>query len=95
MNKLRKLTQEDLDAITEFLTNTAENKLSEYVTSKEVLDQSILTDISYEDNELNVDLDIDVSVDALSNLSQEDVQEVIDYSYFHLDKYIDDNYREE
>lgn len=94
MSKLRKLSQSDLEAITEFLTTTAENKLSKYVTSKEVIDQCVLTDISYENEELNVDLDIDVAVDALSNLSQDNVQEVIDDSYKILDEYIDENFRE-
>ncbi|MGN1363528.1 MAG: DUF3194 domain-containing protein [Methanobrevibacter sp.] len=94
MSKLRKLSQSDLEAITKFLTTTAENKLSRYVSSKEVIDQCVLTDISYENEELNVDLDIDVAVDALSNLSQDDVQEVIDDSYKILDEYIDENFRE-
>ncbi|WP_288268572.1 DUF3194 domain-containing protein [uncultured Methanobrevibacter sp.] len=92
MRKLKELTQDDLDAITYFLTNTAENKLSQHVSSKEVIDQSILTDISYENEELNVDLKIDV--DALSNLSQEDIQNVVDESYEKLDVFIDENYRE-
>ncbi|OWT32961.1 hypothetical protein BGI41_04830 [Methanobrevibacter sp. 87.7] len=94
MSKLKKLSQKDLEAITEYLSSTVENKLSKYVSSKEVIDQCVLTDISYENEELNVDLDIDVSVDALSNLSQEDVQEVLDDSYKVLDQYIDENFRE-
>ncbi|AGN16799.1 MAG: DUF3194 domain-containing protein [Methanobrevibacter boviskoreani] len=94
MRKLKELTQDDLDAITYFLTNTAENKLSQHVSSKEVIDQSILTDISYENEELNVDLKINVDVDALSNLSQEDIQNVVDESYEKLDVFIDENYRE-
>lgn len=94
MSKLKKLSQEDLDDITYFFSNIVDSKLSNYVTSKEIINQNIITDISYEDGQLDVDLDIDVDVDALSNLSWDDIQTIIDESYEELDVYIDDNYRE-
>ena len=94
MSKLKKLSQEDLDDITDFFSNIVDSKLSNYVTSKEIINQNIITDIEYENGQLDVDLDIDVDVDALSNLSWDDIQTIIDESYEELDVYIDDNYRE-
>ena len=94
MGKLKELSQEDLDDITYFLSNLVESKLSDYVTSKEVINQNIITDIGYENNQLDVDLDIDIDVDALSNLSQDDVNTIIDEAYEKLDVYIDENYRQ-
>ncbi|WP_295722022.1 DUF3194 domain-containing protein [uncultured Methanobrevibacter sp.] len=94
MSKLKELSQDDLDNITNFLSNIVERKLSNYVTSKEVINQNIITDISYENGQLDVDLDIDIDVDALSNLSQDDVQRIIDEVYEELDVCIDENYRQ-
>ncbi len=94
MSKLKELSQDDLDNITNFLSDIVENKLSNYVTSKEVINQNIITDISYENGQLDVDLDIDIDVDALSNLTQDDVQRIIDEAYEELDVCIDENYRQ-
>ncbi len=94
MSKLKDLSQEDLDNITYFLSDIIESKLSNYVTSKEVINQNIITDISYENGQLDVDLDIDIDVDALSNLTQDDVQRIIDEAYEELDVCIDENYRQ-
>ncbi|WP_461461458.1 DUF3194 domain-containing protein [Methanobrevibacter sp.] len=94
MSKLKELSQDDLDNITNFLSDIVESKLSNYVTSKEVINQNIITDISYENGQLDVDLDIDIDVDALSNLSQDDVQRIIDEAYEELDVCIDENYRQ-
>lgn len=94
MSKLKELSQEDLDNITNFLSDIVETKLSNYVTSKEVINQNIITDISYENGQLDVDLDIDIDVDALSNLTQDDVQRIIDEAYEKLDVLIDENYRQ-
>lgn len=94
MSKLKELSQDDLDNITNFLSDIVETKLSNYVTSKEVINQNIITDISYENGQLDVDLDIDIDVDALSNLTQDDVQRIIDEAYEELDVCIDENYRQ-
>ena len=94
MSKLKELSQDDLDNITNFLSDIVESKLSNYVTSKEVINQNIIADISYENGQLDVDLDIDIDVDALSNLSQDDVQRIIDEAYEELDVCIDENYRQ-
>lgn len=94
MSKLKELSQDDLDNITNFLSDIVESKLSNYVTSKEVINQNIITDISYENGQLDVDLDIDIDVDALSNLTQDDVQRIIDEAYEELDVCIDENYRQ-
>ncbi len=89
---MRKLTDQELDEISDVAIEAAENFIFTRVSKKEILDLHINADITYE-NELNIDISVDLDLDELS---QADVKEIVegavDAALEKLDKYIDDNY---
>ena len=96
VSKLKKLSEDDLEDISDFLAETIEKKISASVKSKkEILDMDVIINIVYpdENGELDVDASIEIDVDELSDLSNERIDEVIEESYLELDEYINENYR--
>ena len=96
VSELKKLSEDDLEDISDFLAETIEKKISASVKSqKEILDMDVIINIVYpdENGELDVDASIEIDTDELSNLSNERIDEVIEESYLELDEYINENYR--
>ena len=96
VSKLKKLSEDDLEDISDFLAETIEKKISASIKSqKEILDMDVIINIFYpdENGELDVDASIEIDVDELSDLSNERIDEVIEESYLELDEYINENYR--
>lgn len=97
VSKLKKLSQEDLDDISDFFAGVVEKKIFSAVSSqKEILAMDVNINIDYNDEngELDIQCDVDIDTDELSKLSDERINQVIDDSYIELDEYIDENYRE-
>lgn len=94
MNKLKKLTQEDLDTISEYFSDIANDIILAKVPSKEVLDLDLQIDATYDDEELDVNIDVDIALDELSNIKNDDIELAIEEAYTKLDEFIDENYRE-
>ena len=97
VSKLKKLSQEDLDDISDFFAGIVEKKIFSSVSSqKEILAMDVNINIDYNDEngELDIQCDVDIDTDELSKLSDERINQVIDDSYVELDEYIDENYRE-
>lgn len=94
MNKLKKLTQEDLDTIAEYFSNLANDAILAKIPSKEVLDLDLQIDVSYDDEELDVNIDVDIALDELSNIKNDDIELAIEEAYSKLDEFIDKSYRE-
>ncbi len=95
--KLKKLTQEDLDIISDFFADVINDKINDAVKSpKEITNMDININVSYidETEELMVDVDFDIETDALSKLTDEKVDEVIEDSYTELDEFINEHFRE-
>ena len=95
--KLKKLSQDDLDDISDFFASLVEKKIFSSVKSqKEILamDVNIKIDYNDENGELDIDVDVDIDTDELSKLSDERINQIIDDSYLELDEYINENYRE-
>ena len=95
--KLKKLSQDDLDNISDFFAGVVENKIFSQVTSqKEILSMDVNINIDYNDEneQLDIDVDVDIDTDELSKLSDERINEVIDDAYLELDEYINEHYRE-
>ena len=91
VSKLKELSEDDLEDISNFLSETIEKKIQASVKSqKEILDMDVSIEISYpdENGELDVDASIEIDTDELSDLSNERIDEVIDESYLELDEYI-------
>ena len=96
VSKLKELSEDDLEDISNFLSETIEKKIQASVKSqKEILDMDVSIEISYldENGELDVDASIEIDTDELSDLSNERIDEVIDESYLELDEYINEHYR--
>ena len=94
--KLKELSEDDLEDISNFLSETIVKKISSSVKSqKEILDMDVSIEITYpdENGELDVDASIEIDTDELSDLSSERIDEVIDESYLELDEYINEHYR--
>ena len=97
VSKLKKLSSEDLDDISDFFASVVEKKIFSRVKSqKEILAMDININIDYNDEneQLDIDADVDIDTDELSDLSDEKIDEAIDESYLELDEYINENFRE-
>ena len=95
--KLKKLSQDDLDDISDFFAGVVEKKIFSSVKSqKEILTMDVNINIDYNDEneQLDIDVDVDIDTDELSKLSDERINEVIDDAYLELDEYINEHYRE-
>ncbi|MDO5841786.1 MAG: DUF3194 domain-containing protein [Methanobrevibacter ruminantium] len=96
VSKLKELSEDDLEDISNFLSETIVKKISSSVRSqKEILDMGVSIEIDYpnENGELDVDASVEIGIDELSDLSDEIIDEVIDGSYLELDEYINEHYR--
>ncbi|MCI5737739.1 MAG: DUF3194 domain-containing protein [Methanobrevibacter ruminantium] len=96
VSKLKELSEDDLEDISNFLSETIVKKISSSVRSqKEILDMDVSIEIDYpnENGELDVDASVEIGIDELSDLSDEIIDEVIDGSYLELDEYINEHYR--
>ena len=97
VSKLKKLSQDDLDNISDFFVAVVEKKiLSSVKSKKEILAMDVNINIDYNDEseQLDIDVDVDIDTDELSNLSDERIDQLIDEAYVELDDYIDENFRE-
>ncbi|MBF4469507.1 MAG: DUF3194 domain-containing protein [Methanobrevibacter arboriphilus] len=94
MNKLKKLSQEDLDVISQYFSDKANEIILSKVPSKEVLDFDLQIDASYDDEELDINIDVDIALDELSKIKNDDIELAIEEAYNQLDIFIDENYRE-
>ncbi|MBP5784601.1 MAG: DUF3194 domain-containing protein [Methanobrevibacter sp.] len=96
VSKLKELSEDDLEDISNFLSEIIEKKIQSSVKSqKEILDMDVSIEIDYpnENGELDVDASIEIDTDELSDLSSERIDEVIEESYLELDEYINEHYR--
>lgn len=92
MNKLKNLSQEDLNQISDFISSTAQNYILQQVSGKEITDLDIQVELSYKE-ELEVDVTIDLLMDDLSIDRPEIASEAIDYALDQLETLLDENYR--
>ena len=93
MSKLKVLTQDDLATISDDFGEILESEVSKALPAKEIEDLDLDILLNYEDNQLDVDVDVGVSFDELSEITKEQIADAIDNAYLRFDSYIDDNYR--
>lgn len=94
MSKLKVLSQDDLARISDEFGEILENEVSKSLPSKEIEDLDLDIVLSYENGQLDVDVDVGVSFDELSEINQEQIANAIDEAYLRFDSYIDENFRE-
>lgn len=92
MSKLKKLSSADLATISDDFGEILEIEVSKAISTKELDDLDII--VSYENNQLDVDVDVGVTFDKLSEITQDQVAGAIDEAYLKFDSYIDENYRQ-
>jgi ribosome-associated translation inhibitor RaiA len=89
---LRKLTDEELDKVSEVAVEAAENYILSRVSKKEILDLDINASITYQDV-LNVDITVEIDLDELSAVDENEIAEsAVDAALEKLDKFIEDNF---
>ena len=89
---MRKLTDQDLDKISEMAVETAENFIFSRVSKKEILDIRVNVELAYEDG-LDVDITVDLDLDELSSADEHEITEkAVDAALEKLDNFIDEHY---
>jgi len=94
LNKLKKLSQEDLDIISQYFSDKANEIILSKMSSKEVLDLNLEISAKYDEEELDINIDVDIALDELSKIKNDDIELAIEEAYNQLDIFIDENYRE-
>ena len=94
MSKLKKLSSQDLNTISTDFGEILEVEVSKVISTKELEDLDLDIELNYENNQLDVDVDLGVSFDELSEINQDMLKEAVDEAYLKFDSYIDDNFRE-
>ena len=94
MSKLKKLSYQDLNTISTDFGEILEVEVSKVISTKELEDLDLDIELNYENNQLDVDVDLGVSFDELSEINQDMLNEAVEEAYLKFDSYIDDNFRE-
>lgn len=93
MTKLRPLNDDDLEIISNFLYDNAYDFILKRVKIKEIQDISIDIGNTYENEQLDVAMSINLELDALSNQNPSIINEAIHDSLEKLEEFLDDNFR--
>ena len=93
MSKLKVLTSDDLAEISDKFGEILESEISKSLPAKEIEDLDLDIVLSYQDNQLDVDVDVGVMFDELSEITQDQIAKAIDEAYLRFDSYIDENFR--
>jgi hypothetical protein len=96
MKKLKKLDDDALDEIADFLYDEVFNLINFKVSSKEIKDMDINFEISfeYDTNVLDIATDISVDFDELSKYDSNIISKACDNALELLDGYLDEHFRE-
>ncbi|MBO6123239.1 MAG: DUF3194 domain-containing protein [Methanobrevibacter sp.] len=93
MSKLKVLSQDDLATISDDFGGILEREVSKALPAKEIEDLDLDIVLSYDNEQLDVDVDVGVLFDELSEITQDQIMQAIDEAYLKFDSYIDDNFR--
>ena len=93
MSKLKTLTQDDLATISDDFGEILEREVSKAISMKELEDLDLDIILNYDNEQLDVDVDVGVQFDELSEITQDQVSKAIDEAYLKFDSYIDENFR--
>lgn len=94
MSQLKKLSQEDLSTISDDFGEILEREVSKNISTKEIEDLDLDIIVNYENDQLDVDVDVGVLFDELSEINQDQIMKSIDEAYLKFDSYIDENFRD-
>lgn len=89
---MRKLTDHELDLVSDLAVETVEKFIFSRVSKKEILDIHIKAEVTYEE-ELTVDILVDLDLDDLSKVHEKElVEDAVDAALKTLDKFIEENF---
>lgn len=89
---MRKLTDHELDLVSDLAVETVEKFIFSRVSKKEILDIHIKAEVTYEDG-LTVDILVDLDLDELSQVKEKElVEDAVDATLKTLDKFIEENF---
>ena len=88
MSKLRKLTDEDLNKISEIAVSSAQDFVLSKVSKKEINDIDINIELNYEDG-LDVNITVDIFFDDLSSAGADIADEAADHALLEIEKFLD------
>ena len=91
MSKLKILSQDDLSTISDKFGEILEKEVSKSVSMKELEDLDLDIVLNYENEQLDVNVDVGLLFDELSEITQDQVMQAIDEAYLEFDSYIDNN----
>ena len=90
---MRKLSDQELDQISDLAVETAETYIFSRVSKKEILDLNINANVTY-DKILNVEVLVDIDLDELSATDEKELAEnAVEAALYRLDSFVDDNLR--
>lgn len=88
---MRKLTDQELDEISQIAVEAAENFILSRVSKKEILDLQINVELTSQEG-LDVDMYVDLDLDELSAADENEIsQKAVDVALERIDEYIDEN----
>jgi hypothetical protein len=87
---LRKLSDQELDEISERAVKSAENFIYSKVSKKEILDLDIKVELQYHEG-LDVDVQVDIQSDPLSNPDESIAEDAAGHAIAEIDSYMDDS----
>jgi len=88
---LRKLTDQELDEISQIAVEAAENFILSRVSKKEILDLQINVELTSQGG-LDVDMFVDLDLDELSAADENEItQKAVDTALEKIDEFIDEN----
>lgn len=93
MSKLKVLSNDDLSTISDAFGEILEQEVSKAISTKELEDLDLDIVLNYENEQLDVDVDVGVIFDELSEITQDQISKAIDEAYLKFDSYIDENFR--
>ncbi len=88
MSKLKKLTDEDLDKISEIAVSAAQDFVFSKVSKKEIIDIDINVELNYDDG-LDVNVVVDILFDDLSSADTDIADEAADHALSEIEKFLD------
>ena len=87
---MRKLSDQELDEISELAVKSAENFIYSKVSKKEILDLDIKVELQYHEG-LDVDVQVDIQFDPLSNPDESIAEDAAEHAISEIDSYMDES----
>lgn len=88
---MRKLTDQELDEISQIAVEAAENFILSRVSKKEILDLQINVELTSQEG-LDVDMYVDLDLDELSAADENEIsKKAVDIALEKIDEFIDEN----